>query len=81
MVVKEVIAQLIGDGRIESDKIGAANFYWLFPSFALDFRKRKHSELTNNIESHTSKIQKLEESIEKEKEIKEETVNKKKINL
>jgi hypothetical protein len=41
MVVKEVIDELIGDSRILSDKIGATNFYWLFPSQAYEMKKRK----------------------------------------
>ena len=41
MVVKETIDELIGDSRIISDKIGATNFYWLFPSQAYEMKTKK----------------------------------------
>ncbi|KAL0484109.1 Mnd1 [Acrasis kona] len=72
-VVKEVIQALIGDNRIETDKIGLANYFWLYPSAAANKAKRKYEELEKEVEDQNSKKQKLEEEIEQALSEKEDT--------
>jgi len=59
-VVKDVLQQLVADNRISGDKLGATNFYWLFPSQAYAFRKRRLEELDKEIEVNVSKKEKLQ---------------------
>jgi SMC interacting uncharacterized protein involved in chromosome segregation len=63
-VVKEIIQALVGDSRIETDKIGLGNYYWLFPSAAANKSKRKLEQLEKDIEESEKKKVKLEEEIE-----------------
>jgi hypothetical protein len=39
--VKEVLQSLVDDGLVDSDKIGAGNFFWAFPSKATRTRQNK----------------------------------------
>ncbi|KAI0309803.1 Mnd1 family-domain-containing protein [Amylostereum chailletii] len=32
--VKDVVAELVSDGLVKSDKVGSSNFFWSFPSQA-----------------------------------------------
>eukprot|EP01080_Neovahlkampfia_damariscottae_P001905 gene1905-1045_t len=59
MVIKETIDELIGDSRILSDKIGATNFYWLFPSQAYEMKKKKLHTLEETETQLNEKKQKL----------------------
>lgn len=51
-------------GRIESDKMGASNFFWCFPSAAAAKRKRKREELDSELEQLNVKRQKLDEELQ-----------------
>ncbi|KAL9655422.1 hypothetical protein ABK040_011263 [Willaertia magna] len=72
-LVKDLLTQLTADNRIDTDKIGLGNYYWLFPSAASETRKRKKQELEKQIEDEKLKKVKLEEEIEEAKIGKEET--------
>lgn len=73
MVVKDVIQMLVNDGRIMGDKIGATNFYWLFPSQACELRKRKIGQLDTDIQGAVDKKKKLQQEMIDGKVGKEET--------
>jgi hypothetical protein len=45
------------------DKIGATNFYWLFPSQAYEMKKRKITQLETEISTLTNKKTKFEQEI------------------
>ncbi|KAF0979903.1 hypothetical protein FDP41_001056 [Naegleria fowleri] len=77
-LVKDLLTQLTADSRIDTDKIGSSNQYWLFPSAASESRKRKKQELQTQVDAENVKKAKLEEEI-KEAEIgKEDTEERRK---
>jgi hypothetical protein len=73
MLIKDLMKALTGDQRVETDKIGASNYYWAFPSQAAATRKRKIEVLETEITGLRSKKAKLEEDIQKESENKEDS--------
>lgn len=73
MVVKDCIQMLVNDARIVGDKIGATNFYWLFPSQACEIRKRKIDQLDKDIENAAEKKKKLQQETKDGMVGKEET--------
>lgn len=72
-LVKDLLVALAADSRIDTDKIGSSNQYWLFPSAASESRKRKKNELETQIENENQKKVKLEEEITEASEGKEES--------
>ncbi|XP_065830909.1 meiotic nuclear division protein 1 homolog [Oscarella lobularis] len=50
MTVKDVLQSLVDDSMVDSERIGTSNYFWAFPSKALHARKRKLSDLTQQIE-------------------------------
>ena len=77
MLIKDLLKQLSADNRVETDKIGLANYYWCFPSQAAASRKRKIEVLDKDIEEGNAKKRKLEEEIEKEAENKQDSEERK----
>lgn len=63
MSVKEVLQSLVDDNMVDCEKVGTSNYYWAFPSKALNARKHKLQELqtqvklgkmVNSVTSHQS---------------------------
>jgi len=72
-LIKDLLTQLTADSRLDSDKIGSSNHYWLFPSAASESRKRKKTEIETQIEAERTKKVKIEEEIAEASIGKEET--------
>ncbi|EFC46704.1 predicted protein [Naegleria gruberi] len=72
-LIKDLLTSLSADSRIDTDKVGSSNQYWLFPSAASEVRKRKKSELEDQVENEKQKKIKLEEEIQEASEGKENT--------
>eukprot|EP01137_Pigoraptor_chileana_P016763 Opistho-2@73825 len=73
MIVKDIMQTLIDDNLVELEKIGAANFYWAFPSKGLQIRKRKIGEMNDSLQAHNAKRVALEAEIKASKSGKEES--------
>ncbi|XP_067107146.1 meiotic nuclear division protein 1 homolog isoform X4 [Osmerus mordax] len=45
MSVKDVLQSLVDDNMVDCERVGTSNYYWAFPSKALNTRKRRLDEL------------------------------------
>ena len=62
--VKEILQSLVDDELVVFEKIGASNYYWSFPSTALQSRRNKINQLEQEVKKQTSIQTDLESSIE-----------------
>ena len=58
--IKDVLQTLVDDGLVETDKIGAGNFYWALPSKAGNSRRSQLSKLQNDLQQKNAAISELE---------------------
>lgn len=72
-MIKDIMANLISEGKVEQDKIGAANFYWCFQSAAGQKEKKKENELEAKKNELQAKLDEIQQAIEKASVNKEET--------
>ena len=49
MTVKEVLQSLVDDNMVDCERVGTSNYYWAFPSKALNARKHKLQELQKQV--------------------------------
>ncbi|RIB08286.1 meiotic nuclear division protein 1 [Gigaspora rosea] len=63
--VKDVLQDLVNDNLVSQDKIGTSNYFWSFPSSALQSRKIKIEELHEEINKLKEKIADQQANIEK----------------
>ncbi|CAG8478850.1 9063_t:CDS:2 [Acaulospora morrowiae] len=63
--VKDILQELVNDNLVAQDKIGTSNYFWSFPSSALQSRRVKIEELTEEIKKLSDKNAELQLSIEK----------------
>ncbi|XP_013189712.2 meiotic nuclear division protein 1 homolog [Amyelois transitella] len=61
--VKEVVQSLVDDHLVDSEKIGTSIYFWSFPSKARTAKKRKLTELQNELEDCNKKLKKTEDAI------------------
>ncbi|TPX33711.1 hypothetical protein SmJEL517_g03420 [Synchytrium microbalum] len=76
--VKEVLDSLVSDNLVTTDKIGTSNYYWAFPSTALQARKNKLNDLEaelNAIRARNSDIMALVEKAKYGREESESRAN------
>ncbi|KAI9273894.1 meiotic nuclear division protein 1 [Helicostylum pulchrum] len=66
--VKEVLTSLVDDGLVTMDKIGTSNYFWSYPSAAVQTKKNKLHDLQEKLAKETARKLKLEKQIEEEKE-------------
>ncbi|CAG8443713.1 9699_t:CDS:2 [Ambispora gerdemannii] len=71
--VKDVLQSLIDDNLVATDRIGTSNYFWSFPSSALQSRKAKIDELTHELEKLKEKKSEIQLNIEKAKGGREES--------
>lgn len=62
-LIKDLLELLLADGRIESDKIGAGRFYWLFPAAAAQRAKKRKADVDREIDTFEEKKRRLNEEI------------------
>ncbi|RHZ70477.1 hypothetical protein Glove_271g54 [Diversispora epigaea] len=75
--VKDVLQELVNDNLVVQDKIGLSNYFWSFPSSALQSRTTKIEELTEELKKLKDKNVELQSSIEKASGGREESDNRK----
>ena len=63
MQVKDVLQELCDCDMISFDKIGSGNFYWCFPSEALNRRKVQEAKITAEIQAQEEELANLEKEI------------------
>ncbi|KAI8592420.1 Meiotic nuclear division protein 1 [Geranomyces variabilis] len=61
--VKEVLDSLVSDNIVTVEKIGTSNYYWSFPSSAVQASKRKLTELEDEHAKLTAKRQNLQSAL------------------
>lgn len=49
MSVKDVLQSLVDDNMVDCERVGTSNYYWAFPSKALNARKYKLEELQKQV--------------------------------
>ncbi|GBC10523.1 hypothetical protein RclHR1_00970024 [Rhizophagus clarus] len=62
--VKDVLQSLVDDNLVNTDKIGTSNYYWSFPSSALQSRKARIEELTQELQKFKEKNTELQSNID-----------------
>ncbi|CAG8590950.1 2291_t:CDS:2, partial [Paraglomus occultum] len=62
--VKDILQSLVDDNLVQCEKIGTSNYYWAFPSSALQSRRTKIDDLTNELKKLKEKNADLTASIE-----------------
>eukprot|EP01133_Synstelium_polycarpum_P015013 gene15013-17755_t len=63
--VSETMKLLIEDGVVQTDKIGAGNFYWAFSSYEFDSKSHQKATLASDIEDIKERIAQEKEKIQK----------------
>uniref|UniRef100_A0A3B4V2E4 Meiotic nuclear division protein 1 homolog n=1 Tax=Seriola dumerili TaxID=41447 RepID=A0A3B4V2E4_SERDU len=67
MSVKEVLQSLVDDNMVDCERVGTSNYYWAFPSKALNARKHKLDELQKQISEAKQRKVSLQKLVEKAK--------------
>uniref|UniRef100_A0A665W828 Meiotic nuclear division protein 1 homolog n=1 Tax=Echeneis naucrates TaxID=173247 RepID=A0A665W828_ECHNA len=67
MTVKEVLQSLVDDNMVDCERVGTSNYYWAFPSKALNARKNKLEELQKQISEANQRKMSLQTLVEKAK--------------
>ncbi|KAK9688267.1 Meiotic nuclear division protein 1 [Basidiobolus ranarum] len=62
--VKDVLQSLVDDNLVNGEKIGTSNYFWSFPSTALQTRKRKIEDLTEELDILVKRNKEAERKIE-----------------
>mmetsp|Transcript_23057 Transcript_23057/g.58462 ORF Transcript_23057/g.58462 Transcript_23057/m.58462 type:complete len:206 (-) Transcript_23057:444-1061(-) len=71
--VKEVLQSLVDDALVESDKIGAGNFFWSLPSKAGQQRNARIEKLKKEIEEKQGQVEEVQKEIEELKRSRNDT--------
>lgn len=71
--VKDVLMSLVDDGLVTMDKIGTSNYFWSYPSAALQNKKNKLSDLETKLNKEVERGERLKQSIEEAKIDREES--------
>ena len=67
MVVKEIVQGLVDDNMVDTERIGTSNYFWAFPSKAMNAKKAKLQDLKDNIQTYEQKKIQLEKDIKEAK--------------
>ncbi|XP_055014743.1 meiotic nuclear division protein 1 homolog [Boleophthalmus pectinirostris] len=73
MAVKEVLQSLVDDNMVDCERVGTSNYYWSFPSKALNTRKHKLEELKRQISESKQRKETLQKAVEAAKVGREDT--------
>nr|XP_020495346.1 meiotic nuclear division protein 1 homolog [Labrus bergylta] len=65
MTVKDVLQSLVDDNMVDCERVGTSNYYWAFPSKALNARKNKLDELKKQDSEAKQRKVSLEKAVEK----------------
>lgn len=50
MSVKDILQSLVDDNLVDSDRIGTSNYFWAFPSKAINNNTKRQKELEGKLE-------------------------------
>lgn len=64
MSVKEVLQSLVDDNMVDCERVGTSNYYWSFPSKALNTRKHRLEELHKHISEAKQRKVSLTKAVE-----------------
>lgn len=64
MAVKEVLQSLVDDNMVDCERVGTSNYYWAFPSKALNTRKHRLDELERQISEAKQRKESLQKAVE-----------------
>ncbi|XP_061586935.1 meiotic nuclear division protein 1 homolog [Cololabis saira] len=67
MTVKDVLQSLVDDNMVDCERVGTSNYYWSFPSKALNTRKHKLQELQKQISDASERKVSRQKAVEKAK--------------
>ncbi|XP_068445545.1 meiotic nuclear division protein 1 homolog [Clinocottus analis] len=67
MSVKDVLQSLVDDNMVDCERVGTSNYYWAFPSKALNTRKHKLEELQSQISDAKQRKKSVQKAVEKMK--------------
>ncbi|CAL1601008.1 unnamed protein product [Knipowitschia caucasica] len=73
MAVKEVLQSLVDDNMVDCERVGTSNYYWAFPSKALNTRKHKLDELKKQISESKQRKESLQKAVDASKVGREDT--------
>ena len=68
MVVKDIVQSLIDDGLVDTDRVGISNYFWSFPSKAVN-KVRPHPSLQLVYKPHTLTTQRKRRLDDLEKQL------------
>ena len=77
--VKDMNQSLVDDFMVYSDKIGAANFFWAFPSKLSVDKSNERDKLISNIARYEESFQKAKSDLEFAKQTRNEVGRKEKV--
>ena len=78
MIVKDLLAGIVADNLLETEKIGSSAFYWSLPSRVYDAKKKQLEREKENIEKSRIEIENLKQKIEENRAIRVENDERKK---
>ncbi|XP_070684331.1 meiotic nuclear division protein 1 homolog [Pempheris klunzingeri] len=67
MTVKDVLQSLVDDNMVDCERVGTSNYYWAFPSKALNARKHKLEDLQKQDSQAKQRKVSLQKAIDKAK--------------
>ncbi|XP_039304196.1 meiotic nuclear division protein 1 homolog [Solenopsis invicta] len=77
--VKDVLQALVDDGLVRSEKIGTSTYFWRFPGENITATERRIANMSKKIVEAEFNLEKLKKEIQKEKELKNDTEEKRTI--
>ena len=78
MIVKDLLAGIVADNLLETEKIGSSAFYWSLPSRVYDAKKKQLEREKDNIEKAKVEIDNLKQKIKENKAIRVDNDERKK---
>ncbi|KAM3864776.1 meiotic nuclear division protein 1 homolog [Diretmus argenteus] len=67
MSVKDVLQSLVDDNMVDCERVGTSNYYWAFPSKAMNARKHKLEELEKQHSDAKQRKTSLQQAVAKAK--------------
>ncbi|KAG1190544.1 hypothetical protein G6F35_013915 [Rhizopus arrhizus] len=77
--VKDVLMSLVDDGLVTMDKIGTSNYFWSYPSAAIQSSKNRLDELKKKLINEEERQKRLQNEISEAKETRQDTEERQKV--
>ncbi|KAI8987409.1 meiotic nuclear division protein 1 [Mycotypha africana] len=71
--IKDILMSLVDDNLVITDKIGTSNYFWSYPSAAMQTKENKMNDLQLKVDKELERQKKLDEAIIQERQQREET--------